>query len=66
MKKNTTKKRIVTTKAKKPVVLQTGTDLKTALLLVSLFINLFVFCIWLTLQITSEYDKALYDFFVIR
>jgi hypothetical protein len=65
MKKNTTKK-VAAKKNKQPVVFQTGTDLKSALLVVSLLINAFVFCVWLTLQITSQYDQALYQFFVLR
>lgn len=66
MKKKTTKTRAAGSKSKKIAVLQTGADLKVALLVVSLAINLFTFCIWLTLQITSRYDVALYHFFVFR
>jgi len=66
MKKNTTKKRAVVVKANKPPVFQTSADLRTALLIVSLILNVFVFCIWLTLQLTSQYDAALYDFFIFR
>jgi len=68
MKKNTTKKQIVTRKPKtKPLaVFTTHKDATTALLVVSLLVNAFVFCVWLTLQITAQYDKALYDFFILR
>lgn len=68
MKKNTTKKQaaVKKTAAKKPVVFHTKTDATSALLVVSLLINAFTLCIWLTLQITSEYDKIFYDFFILR
>lgn len=66
MKKKTTKTRAAGSKPKKIAVFQTSADLKVALLVVSLAINLFTFCIWLTLQITSRYDVALYNFFVFR
>lgn len=68
MKKNTTRKQTVARKpkAKQVAPFTTRSDAATAVLVVSLLVNAFVFCIWLTLQITSQYDKALYDFFVLR
>ena len=66
MKKNTTKKAVAAKKTKQPVVFQTGADLKTALLIVSLLLNAFVLCIWITLQITYRYDQSLYNFFILR
>lgn len=66
MKKNTTKKQTTAKKSKQQPVFQTSADLKTALLVVSLLLNVFVFCLWLTLQITSQYDAALHSFFILR
>lgn len=56
----TTKRRVL------PPAFQTGADLKTALLVVSLIANLFVLCLWIALQVTSRYDQALIDFFISR
>ena len=68
MKKATTrtKKSLKTVKAMKPVVFTTGTDAKTALLIVSLTINIFMVCLWVALQVTSRYDQALVEFFIHR
>ena len=70
MKKTTPTKKRTTTKKAAPhqpfAVFQTSADLKSALLIVSLFINFFVFCLWLTLQVTSQYDEALVDFLIHR
>lgn len=63
MKKTTVKK---STKSLKPVVFQTGADARAALLVVSLLINLFVFCLWIVLQITTQYDAALASLFLNR
>jgi len=38
----------------------------SAVLVVSLLINLFVLCLWLTLQMTNHYDNALFHFFIHR
>ncbi|MGK2896678.1 MAG: hypothetical protein ACSLEY_03715 [Candidatus Saccharimonadales bacterium] len=60
----TTKKKATTSK---PVaVLETGADLKTALLIVSLIGNAFIICIWVALKVTSQYDTALSLFFLDR
>lgn len=45
---------------------QTERDFKDALLTVSIFANLFVLCIWVALQATSQYDSALVSFFLKR
>lgn len=41
-------------------------DLRNAILIVSLLLNLFAVCVWLTLNITSVYDAELFDLFVTR
>lgn len=38
---------------------QTGQDVKTAILIVSVFANLLVFIVWLLLQLTSRYDTVM-------
>lgn len=47
-------------------VLPTSFDVMTAVLIVSLIINLFILCLWITLQVTDRYDLALFQFFVHR
>lgn len=42
----------------------TTNDLKNALLLVSVFINVFIFTAWLTLQVTDRYNAAIISFLV--
>lgn len=68
MKKTTTKRAPKkTTSSKKPVaVFQTGADLKTSLLIVSVLINLFVLCIWVALKMTTVYDASLSQVFLGR
>ncbi|GEM_PF-3248097 len=51
---------------KKPALFSTWADTKNSLLIVSLLANLFVLCLWITLNITSHYDSALYSFFITR
>ena len=46
--------------------MQTERDFKDALLTVSVFANLFVLCVWVALQATSQYDIALAGFFLDR
>lgn len=60
--KKTTKKSVA--KKKSASLMQTVEDTKTALLIVSLLINLFVVCLWVVLRITSAYDEALISFFL--
>jgi hypothetical protein len=48
------------------VVFTTGADLKTAVLIVSLALNAFMVCLWVALQVSSQYDQALVDFFIHR
>jgi hypothetical protein len=45
---------------------QTGRDVATALLIVSLTINLFVLVSWVTLQVTSAYDAQVASFLFTR
>ena len=47
-------------------VAQTERDLKDAVLTVSVFANLFILCLWVAVQTTSQYDVALVNFFVPR
>ena len=56
---------ITKNKSKKPsfAVMQTSSDLKNALLIVSLLGNLFVLCVWIVVRLTSDYDQALLQFF---
>jgi hypothetical protein len=61
--KSANKSRKITSRA---VVFTTGADVKTALLIVSVTINLFVLCLWVALQVTSYYDQALVNFFIHR
>lgn len=60
----------VTTKSsvRKPAKQAFGTtiDLFVAVLIVSLLINLFVVCIWVTLSTTTQYDAALAQFLLGR
>jgi hypothetical protein len=41
-------------------------DVKTALLVVSLVINLAVFIFWLVLRVTSKYDEQVFNFLFTR
>jgi hypothetical protein len=41
-------------------------DVKTAVLLVSLTLNLVVFIAWLILRITTVYDQQVYNFLFVR
>ena len=41
---------------------QVGQDLKNALLIVSLVINLFILSTWIAVQVTSRYDAQLASF----
>lgn len=45
---------------------QSERDFKDAVLTVSVFVNLFMLCIWIALQTTSAYDQALANFFIGR
>ncbi|OGL21509.1 hypothetical protein A2707_05745 [Candidatus Saccharibacteria bacterium RIFCSPHIGHO2_01_FULL_45_15] len=45
---------------------QTDQDLKTAILVVSLFINAFVLVGWILLQVTTVYDFQVATFLFIR
>lgn len=47
-------------------IAQTERDFKDAVLTVSVFANLFIFSIWVALQVTSKYDAALASFFLQR
>jgi len=47
-------------------IAQTERDFKDAVLMVSVFANLFLLSVWVALQITSQYDDALATFFMVR
>ena len=47
-------------------VAQTERDFKDALMTVSVFANLFILCLWVAVQTTTQYDAALADFLVNR
>lgn len=47
-------------------IVQTERDFKDAVLTVSVFANLFILCLWVALQATSQYDTALVSFFINR
>jgi len=47
-------------------LIQTERDFKDAILTVSVFVNLFILCLWVAVQTTSQYDAALIDFFIAR
>lgn len=47
-------------------IAQTERDFKDAILTVSVFANLFILCVWVALQTTSQYDSALAGFFLSR
>jgi hypothetical protein len=47
-------------------MLATEHDLKDALLMASLSINLFVLSLWVAMQVTTAYDAALMGFFFGR
>ena len=43
---------------------QTGQDVKTAVLIVSVLANIALFVMWLILQLSSRYDAAVASWFV--
>lgn len=45
-------------------VFQTGQDVKTAVLIVSVIANIALFVMWLILQLTSRYDAAVASWFI--
>lgn len=47
-------------------LMQTERDFKDAVLTVSVFVNLFILCLWVAVQTTAQYDAALIDFFIAR
>lgn len=62
-----TKARTKPTRASQQLpVFTTGTDAMRAVLIVSLLLNAFIFCLWLALQFTSKYDSALAELFFNR
>lgn len=55
------------TKVDEPsAVAQTERDFKNSVLMVSIFVNMFMLCLWIAVQTTSQYDAALVEFFVSR
>ncbi len=59
-------KRFKTMPADPSAIAQTERDFKDAILTVSVFVNLFLLCIWVALQSTTEYDMAIASFFLDR
>ena len=47
-------------------IAQTERDFKDAVMTVSVFVNLFLLCVWVALQSTSQYDSVLANFFLNR
>ena len=45
---------------------QTERDFKDAILTVSVFVNLFMLCVWVVLQSSTQYDVAIANFFLDR
>lgn len=46
--------------------MRAGEDLKTAVLVVSVVVNLFVFITWLAIQVTTRYDDQIANFIFNR
>lgn len=64
--KKTTKSHSKTRKKAIPAVLDTSKDLRSAVLILSLLGNLFVLILWIALNLTTQYDEALINFFLTR
>lgn len=47
-------------------IAQTERDFKDAIMTVSVFVNLFILCVWVALQTTAQYDAVLANFFLDR
>jgi hypothetical protein len=45
---------------------QTDTDLKNAILIVSLLVNAFILIAWITLKVTSQFDYQIANFLFYR
>ncbi len=61
-----TPKRFKTAPADPSALAQTERDFKDAILTVSVFVNLFLLCVWVALQSTTQYDLAIASFFLDR
>ena len=57
---------VTVTVASTDIALQTNRDMVTALLIVSLLINLFVLIGWIALQVTTAYDTQVASFLFTR
>ena len=58
--KKLAKDKVVLAEAEERIVEMTiGEDVRNAILIVSLLINMFIFIAWLMLQVTTEYDYAI-------
>ena len=64
--KKASKKATVASWFPAPRQASTMNDAKTAVLLVSLTINLAIFIAWLVLRLTTVYDQQVYNFLFIR
>jgi hypothetical protein len=49
-----------------PRTVNTWDDVKTAVLLVSLGINVAIFIGWVALRVTTEYDQQVFNFLFVR
>lgn len=58
--------RYKTTPVDPSALAQTERDFKDALLTVSVFVNLFMLCVWVVLQSSTQYDMAIANFFLDR
>jgi|GEM_PF-2247980 len=47
-------------------IAQTERDFKDAILTVSVFVNLFMLCVWVVLQSSTQYDRVIANFFLDR
>jgi hypothetical protein len=58
-KKASKQTKVSASKAAQPAVFQTGQDVRSAVLVVSVFINLFLFTGWLIAQTTNQYNDQI-------
>lgn len=62
----TTKKTPTTKAASLPPYSRLSSDLKNALLIFSLVVNLFIFITWVAIRVTNQYDAQLSNFLFTR
>jgi hypothetical protein len=62
-----TKKQTLSTSVKGEAVYSTlRDDVKNSLLVLSLIVNLYIFTLWLVLQVTTQYDAQIANFLFTR